>query len=171
MNNPIYIERQRTFSRQRGTFGPLGSISSNGCGAIAIYNILEYFGMHEDFMRVIGRFERLWPLAMPFGGFLGTNIFYLYYMLRKYGFHIRPVFYFTNRSRKMCLEEGTAMLFFYGWRRRFSMGAHYQAGFGESDGRIVLHNSKAVYADMQDLIRKKREREKMWFCMALFVKK
>lgn len=171
MNNPIYIERQRTFSKLRGTFGPLGSISANGCGAIAVYNILEHFGLHEDFMKVISRFERLWPLAMPFGGFLGTNIFYLYYVLKKYGFYIRPIFFLGRKRKRIEWGGQSAILFFYGWRRKWSMGAHYQAGFAEPDGKIILHNPKAVYADMKEMLSKKRERENMWFCMALCVRK
>ena len=168
---PIYIERQRTFSKQLGTFGPLGSISANGCGAIAVYNILEHFGMHEDFMRVIRRFERFWPIALPFGGFLGTNIFYLYYLLCRYGLSVRPLFFIGSWKRHFRLDSDEAILFFYGWRKGRQMGAHYQAGFGDSDGKIILHNSRSVYCGLEDLLKAKKLREKMWFSMALHVKK
>ena len=168
---PIYIERQRTFSKQTGTFGPLGSISANGCGAIAVYNILEHFGMHEDFMKVIHRFERFWPIALPFGGFLGTNIFYLYYILCRYGLRVRPLFFIGPWMKEFHLNSDEAILFFYGWRKRRQMGAHYQAGFGDSEGKLILHNSRSVYTGLEDLLRSKKEREKMWFCMALHVRK
>lgn len=170
-NTPIYIERQRTFSKQRGTFGPIGNISANGCGAIAVYNILAYFGMHEDFMKVIRRFERVWPLALPFGGVLGTNIFYLFFLLKKYHFVVKPVFFCGRRNKAFLSDRDSAILFFYGWRKKWQMGAHYQAGFFEPDGSVVLHNSRAVYSDIHELIQKKRERENMWFCMALHVRR
>lgn len=171
MNKPIYIERQRIYSDRLGTFGPLGSISANGCGAVAIYNILEHFGKHEDFMNVIRRFERTWLLSMPFGGFLGTNIFYLYYCLRKYGFNVRPVFFFGCLKHRISLDDRSSLLVFYGWMKRRKFGAHYQAGFVDTKGRFVLHNPHVTYEGIEDMIRSKKEKEKMWFCMALKVQK
>ena len=56
----IYIERQKNYTKQRGTFGSTGNISANGCGAIAVYNVLIHFGLKADFMDIVERFNRQW---------------------------------------------------------------------------------------------------------------
>ena len=77
----IYIERQKNYTKQRGTFGPTGSISANGCGAIAVYNVLIHFEVKADFMDIVERFNRQWLFSTSFGGFMGSYIFYLAYKI------------------------------------------------------------------------------------------
>ena len=89
-NGKIYIERQKNYTKQRGTFGPFGSISANGCGAIAIYNVLIHFGMKTDFMTIVNRFNRQWLMSTSIGGMMGSYIFYLHYLLKQY-----PNFYWV----------------------------------------------------------------------------
>lgn len=167
---PIFIERQRTFTKQRGTFGPLGNISDNGCGAIALYNVLEFFGVRADFMKLVGRFSRRWLLALPLGGLMGTSIFYLFYELVKYGFRVRPVV-FTERTICRLSEEGTAFIMLYLWRKKYRYGGHFQAGLFGENGTVTLHNPKVTYIDLKDMLAEKKKREHMWFCVALTVAK
>ena len=167
----IYIERQKNYTSHRGSFGPTGSISANGCGAIALYNVLMYFGIRAEFMTIVKRFSRLWPLALSWGGCMGSYITHLYYELKRYKFSVRPVFFTRSVVKKFHLDENSAVIFLYGWRKKWKLGAHYQAGFGNPDGTITLHNPKATYFGMKDLIKEKRRREKMWFCVALMIRK
>lgn len=154
---PIFIERQRTFTKQRGSFGPLGNISDNGCGVIALYNVLEYFGIRVDFMKIAGRFSRRWLVALPFGGFMGTSIFYLFYELVKYGFQVRPVVFTENMIRNMS-AEGTSFIMLYLWRKKFRFGGHFQAGFVGENGEVTLHNPKVTYSDLKDMLAEKKKR-------------
>ena len=167
----IYIERQKNYTKQMGSFGPTGSISANGCGAIALYNVLMYFGIRAEFMTIVKRFSRLWPLALSCGGCMGTYITHLHYELRRYKFSVHPVFFTKRVVKNFHLDEHSAFVFLYGWKKKRKIGAHYQAGFGNPDGTITLHNPKATYFGIADLLKEKRKKEKMWFCMALMIRK
>ena len=167
----IYIERQKNYTKQIGTFGPTGSISANGCGSIALYNILIHFGKHPDFISIVKRFNRLWFLATSFGGCMGTNILYLYHELKHAGFRVKPVFFIGKQSRSLHLDEHSALLFLYFWRKKKRLGGHYQAVFGNPDGTVTLHNPKEMYFGVEDMLKEKRRKEKMWFCMGLAVRK
>lgn len=164
----IYIERQKNYTKQRGTFGPFGSISECGCGAVALYNVLTYFGIRAEFMTIVNRFNRLWPMATSFGGFLGTNIFHLYMELKSFGFKVYPIIFTRQTMETFHLDENTAFIFLYFWRKK-KLGGHYQAGFGNPDGTITLHNPNVTYFGIKDLLREKRKKERMWFCLALMI--
>ena len=167
----IYIERQKNYTKRRGTYGPLGNISGCGCGAVALYNVLTYFGIKTDFMSIVNRFNRLWPIATSCGGCLGTSIFHLYRELKRFPFSVRPVIFTKNTIRNFHLDEKSAFIFLYFWKKKWRLGGHYQAGFGNPDGTITLHNPKATYFGIADLLREKRKKETMWFCLALMIHK
>ena len=171
MKDKIYIERQKNYTRQRGTFGPTGSISANGCGAIAVYNVLTFFGMNVDFMSIVKRFNRQWLFATSVGGCMGSYIFYLAYMLKQYRLQVRPIIFTPKTVKTFHLDEKSAFILLYGWRKKRKFGAHYQAGFGNMDGTITLHNPNTTYLGLQDLLNEKKKREKMWFGMGLMVRK
>lgn len=167
----IYIERQRNYTKQRGSFGPLGNISANGCGAVALYNVLMYFGIRSEFMSIVNRFNRRWLFSTGAAGVLGTTIYYLFYELKRYHFRVYPVIFTKHVTKNFHLDENSAMILLYYWRKNRKLGAHYQAGFGSTDGTITLHNPKAAYMGIQDLLREKKTRENMWFCFALMIRK
>lgn len=171
MEKKIYIERQKNYTKQRGTFGPLGSISANGCGAIAVYNVLMHFGMRTDFMSIVNRFNKNWLVSTSFGGFLGSYIFYLHYILRQYHFHVHPIFFTRKTMESFHLDENSAFILLYGWKKKRKLGAHYQAGFGNADGTITLHNPNVTYFGIRDLLKEKRRKEAMWLCMGLMIRK
>ena len=171
MPDKIYIERQKNYTKQRGTFGPTGSISANGCGAIAVYNILIHFGIKVDFMDIVKRFNRQWLFATSVGGCMGSYIFYLHYLLKQYHFRVRPVIFTSQTMKNFHLDEKSAFILLYGWRKKRKLGAHYQAGFGHADGTITLHNPNAAYFGIQDLLKEKCKKEKMWFSMGLMVQR
>ena len=170
-NGKIYIERQKNYTKQRGTFGPLGSISANGCGAIAIYNVLIHFGMKIDFMTIVNRFNRQWLMSTSIGGMMGSYIFYLHYLLKQYRFQVHPIFFVGKNRKDLHLDEKSAIIFLYFWKKKKKLGAHYQAGFGNADGTITLHNPNATYFGIQDLLNEKCKKETMWLCMALMIRK
>ena len=167
----IYIERQKNYTKQCGTFGPSGSISANGCGAIALYNILIHFGFRTEFMAIVNRFNRLWLAATSFGGCMGTNILYLYHELKRAHLSVKPVFFVGNSMKAIHLDNHSALLFLYFWRKKKRLGGHYQAVFGNPDGTVMLHNPKEFYFGIEDMLKEKRRKEKMWFCMGLLVRK
>ena len=170
-DDKIYIERQKNYTNQRGTFGPLGNISANGCGAIAVYNVLTHFGIQIDFMAIVKRFNRQWLFATSFGGFMGSYIFYLAHILKKYHLQVRPVIFTSRVLRRFHLDDKSALILFYGWRKGRKLGAHYQAGFGHADGSITLHNPNVTYFGIHDMLKEKRKKEHMWMCMGLMVRK
>ena len=167
----IYIERQKNYTKRRGSFGPLGSISGCGCGAIALYNVLTYFGIRTDFMTIVNRFNQKWPAATSFGGFLGTRITHLYRELKRYPFTVYPVLFTDRVIRNFHLDQNSAFILLYYWKKNRRLGGHYQAGFGSADGTITLHNPKVTYFGIEDLLKEKRKKETMWFCMALMIRK
>jgi len=167
----IYIERQKNYTKQIGTYGPLGSISANGCGAIALYNVLIYFGIKTDFMTIVNRFNRLWLIATSCGGILGTSIIHLYRELRQFNFIVYPIFFTRKTIETFHLDHRSALIFLYFWKKKGKLGGHYQAGFGNSDGTITLHNPNVTYFGVKDMLKEKRKKEKLWFCMALMIRK
>ncbi len=168
-HDKIYIERQKNYTKQIGTFGPTGSISANGCGAIAVYNVLTYFGIKVDFMDIVKRFNRQWLFSTSFGGFMGSYIFYLAYLLIQYRLQVHLIFFTPKAMNRFHLDDRSAFILLYGWRKKRKLGAHYQAGFGHADGTITLHNPNATYFGIRDLLKEKRKKEKMWLCIGLIV--
>ena len=168
---PVYIERQKNYTKQIGTFGPTGSIGGCGCGAIALYNVLNHFGIRTDFISIVNRFNRVWPFATTCGGCLGTNIFYLYHILRRYGFSVRPVLFTKKQIQKFRLDHRSAFILLYYWKKKNKIGGHYQAGFANLDGSITIHNSKSTHQDIRALLQEKRKRENMWLCLGLMIQK
>ena len=167
----IYIERQKNYTKQRGTFGSTGNISANGCGAIAVYNVLIHFGLKADFMDIVERFNRQWLFSTSFGGFMGSYIFYLAYILKQYRLQVRPILFTPKAIDTFHLDNRSAFILLYGWRKKQKLGAHYQAGFSHADGTITLHNPNITYFGIKDLMREKRRKENMWFCMGLMIRK
>ena len=122
-------------------------------------------------MTIVDRFNRQWLMATSFGGFLGSYMFYLHYLLKQYHFHVRTIFFTRKTIESFHLDEKSAFIFLYFWRKKRKLGAHYQAGFGNPDGTITLHNPNVTYFGMQDLLKEKRRKEKMWLCMGLMIHK
>ena len=167
----VYIERQKNYTKRRGSYGPTGSISANGCGAIAVYNVLVHFGIPMDFMTIVRRFHQQWPVSTSFGGCMGTLITHIIWELKQYNLRVYPIIFTRKTIKQIHLNENSAMVFLYFWKKKRRLGGHYQAVFGNPDGTITLHNPKETYFGLKDLLREKRKKESMWFCMGLIVRK
>lgn len=150
-----YIEDQRLYTKRRGSYGPLGSISANGCGAVTIYNILHHFSMADGFRPIVEAANRNWLWTMPFFGLLGTNLIYMFAVLHKHGFRMRLRLFEKGVKKR----SPDAYVLFYFWHKGFQIGAHYQAGFPEKDGGLILHNPHEGASSMRELLVHKKKRE------------
>ena len=127
----VYIERQKKYTKRRGSYGPTGSISANGCGAVAVYNVLVHFGIPIDFMTIVRRFHLQWPVATSFGGCMGTLVTHIIWELKQYNLRVRPILFTRKTMKRIHLDDNTAMIFLYFWKKNRRLGGHYQAVFGK----------------------------------------
>ncbi len=142
------IRDQRQFPARRGTFGPLGNIRDNGCGAIAVYNVLAILGTAVPCENIIQQFCRSWVWSTVLGGVLGSNPFYVMRCLKRAGFHTA----FCSRRRA---GNHDAYIAVYLWaNRREGLGAHFQALQRKEAGVLEAWNPCGVYTDFDDFFRR-----------------
>lgn len=75
-----FIERQRTEFFSKMGIG-WGSVAQNGCGCIAVSNLLRYFGKEEPFFNILKAAEK--KKALMGFGYLGCDPFVLVKMLKE----------------------------------------------------------------------------------------
>lgn len=145
------IQSQSVFSAVPGSFGPLGSVRANGCGAIALYNILRLLGCPAEFGSLLKNMRAHWIRSTLLGGILGSNPFYLLGMLRRKE-ELELTFYVVrNRSAAeqiaVC-HDAYLNLYLYRW------GAHYTAAAYQERGLLVCNDpSAADYGDYFERVK------------------
>lgn len=161
-----YIENQKRYASRTGSYGPFGSIAGNGCGAVAVYNILRHFGIPADFKELVDTANRRWLWSQPAFGLMGTNPLYLAELLRRYGFGTRIL----RLDRLYTDPDCDALIFAYAWKRGGKLGAHYQAAFPEADGGFMLHNPHQYFSSLKELAGRKRKDEGMFAAAVIAVR-
>ncbi len=133
------IREQNSCPGKRGTFGPLGSVRKNGCGAIALYNLLQLLGYQEDYGSILADVNRHWLKATVLGGLLGMNPWFLLHYLSnkadKAAFHFTTYRLWNAHSALKIQEHHMAYLNLYFYR----YGGHY-ATSAFYDGRLEIYN-------------------------------
>lgn len=154
---------QTLMSHRRGTFGPLGNLADNGCGVLAVHNLLTMLGIPESCEVLFRRFNRSWLVSTLLGGLLGTNLLYVLFLLKKLGcrycgFYMRLGSGKKDREASQAAQQAEertracgarAYLAVYGWSDgRGHVGAHFQAledVAGESGAFAAYNTPNGVY--------------------------
>lgn len=159
LKNPLkytagFQRDQTKISGRRGTYGPLGNIAANGCGSLAVHNILEYFGMAGTYGDVVRRFNRSWFRSTLCGGILGTNPWFAVRYLKKMGLHTTVHFIYGRKAYRCEPENRQAFLTVYLWKQHWKIGGHYQALVRLRSGRLESFNSPdRIYDDVQEFYK------------------
>lgn len=139
-------------------FGLFGNVAANGCGAIALYNVLLASGIELTLGEII-RGLRL-RLGLPFGGICGANCFivaaYLGHWLK---LRLRFLFLGDLSAYSQC----DSVIIMYYWRRKFKLGAHYICGIRAEDGCFDFYNYSAnvCHSNLQDFLTAMRGRHEL----------
>jgi hypothetical protein len=112
---------QRQLSNRRGSYGPLGNAAANGCGTVALYNLLQLLGQPVAYERLERQLCRHWLSATLAGGLLGSNPLYIFLLLRRLtGVRLRFHLY-CGGTHPRWMEQEHLFLNLYIYR----IGAHY----------------------------------------------
>lgn len=103
----------------------------NGCGAVALYNIMYFHGKADSFVKMLCRLEKT-VLAL---GYLGSSPVAMMHFLEKYGFSVTLV---STKENIYKLREKDSCLIHYFIRKDFS--AHCVAGLPRGDGKFFFYN-------------------------------
>ncbi len=141
MTEQKLIRSQSVFSAVPGSFGPLGNVRANGCGAIALYNVLRLLGYTVEYGELLREMRMHWPRATLLGGILGSNPFYLLGLLRRKKGLALTFYGVRNRAdagRVAKCHDVYLNLYLYRW------GAHYTAAVYRKQGLFVCNDPSTV---------------------------
>jgi hypothetical protein len=77
------ILNQKQLTHLRGSCGPWGNMADNGCGVVALYNLLQLLDIPVSYEKLRSHVQKHWLRATLVGGLLGSNPFYLFFELRR----------------------------------------------------------------------------------------
>lgn len=140
------INNQQYLDKTRGSFGKLGSIAGNGCGAIAMTNICLMEKVPMDLDKMIKLVEK--NNGTLAGGLLGMNPCMVSKIMKKFGFKVKYLGKLTSINQ---LKKYKYFIILYGWAEKMTIGAHYQAGRLIANNQIELFNPYAVYDSVAEL--------------------
>jgi hypothetical protein len=101
------------------------SVPQAGCGAIAVYNILEMYGKHMDLADVIHELEENGGLILD--GKFGTNIYALRDLLHNQGIESQVIMYPDNLDSKIRMAGGAIISYQDGERYHY-IAIEYKEG-------------------------------------------
>ena len=128
------INNQGDYSNLAGTYGSMGSIGGNACGAIAVHNALNILGMSKKFEGTQYLYDKYWPGTTVVGGLLGTNPLPIIGQFNSMGFDTK-VYY----GAKNVKNDHDAYIALYVWKEGSDLGAHYIAG-EYKEGKLYVYN-------------------------------
>ena len=140
LRHPSYINNQHDASIAGLPFGEKGNISDNGCGVVALYNVLRAAGSPVQFENAREFFNNV-PLSPLLGGTGGLNPMALDATLR-------TTFGFDKVKLSSLAEEkdADAYIVLYGYlnKRSNNIGAHYVTLVHEENGDYLPLNDPAL---------------------------
>jgi hypothetical protein len=77
------ILNQKQLTHLRGSYGPWGNMADNGCGTVALYNLMQLLDVPVSYEKLHSHVQKHWLRATLAGGLLGSNPFYLFSQLRR----------------------------------------------------------------------------------------
>lgn len=87
----------------------LGSIAKNGCGAVAVYNILVLENKYEPLPEIVKYFDNSNEV---FYGILGTNSFSIVRYMKKKGYEANIYFNYKNFKEKAVNSKYSILMYF-----------------------------------------------------------
>lgn len=139
------INNQPYLDKTRGSFGKLGSIAGNGCGAIAMTNICLMEKKQVDLDKMIRKILSYCDGVLA-GGALGTNPVVVPRIMKSFGFKVK---YLGNLKSINQLKNYKYFIVLYTWKNKAQLGAHYQAG-RLLNNQLELFNPYAVYDSVEE---------------------
>ena len=135
----LFMENQNSPEMTRLKYAR-SDMTRSGCGLIAVYNALVYFGREGVSLPdlIAGAENRG---AMVAGGKLGTSPVSLLRILREHGFVTR-VGYSEAADNRILSDGEAAILMFLNNRRKPAEGLHFVFLSREEDGRWIIHNAR-----------------------------
>ena len=130
------IDDQNSFPYASFLFGDNGTMSDNGCGIIALYNLYLYNGGRADFTCFYESITKATGSVEVLGGDLGTNPFKMTQLIQVALQNSEVHF------GKELLANHDAYVYLYLWIGKSGMGAHYVATTSNSDGTYTAYNDQ-----------------------------
>jgi hypothetical protein len=152
---PSYISYQNREEKIYGqkmsdiSFG-LGNIASNGCGVIALYNVLLSKQSNTNFHYV--KYEVILRGGLNAGGYLGANPITLIRILRTRFWNVRTI-WGDNKPYSWMYASITAEAVVVLYRYKNSLAMHYVAGIkSDEKGKFIFYNCPFANGKEMDLI-------------------
>ena len=140
-----FINDQPQLDSTKGSYGSLGSVANNGCGAIAMTNVCLMNNMENIDLNDIIQRNLAKKSGVVLGGALGTNPMSIKRVLEELGFKVKYLGIFTNTQQ---VKKYKYFIVLYTWIYKKQVGMHYQAGRVLSNGQLELFNPYHKYKDV-----------------------
>ena len=171
--NTDFISSQIAFDETLSTFGLSGNIDANGCGSIAMYNVLH--GMGEDvsyktvatdivnesneLKYVYSGIKDNYPTNMD--GTFGLAPSYIKEYLGRYGYKVEEKSIGEVSAEDYDLQSHAAYISMYFWfdKKNIKLGGHYEALIPNEEGGLDAYNMYDYYDDFIHYNKSKEEIE------------
>ena len=131
------INDQHDFANLRFGFG---NISDNGCGAVAVYNILKLEGQNPYFPDIIREFDMFGQNAFGLGGAKPRKVISV---LKENGFSVKFTFD-HNKFESLAQNSKYAIYLYYGMENNVPFG-HYQLMYNFDGAKFQTINITGTY--------------------------
>ncbi len=139
-----FIDNQNTLINL--PYGSRGNVADNGCGSIACYNLLHYFGYIISYHAIHDYFND--NRRVIFRGRWGTNPLSIKkYLNKKHNIRVKMHFGIIPD------ESYDAYIVMNIYKTKKSVSAHYVFGYFEA-GRFITYNLNHNYDDLKEYIKK-----------------
>lgn len=158
--NTNFINDQRSFDDTLSSFGIKGNINKNGCGSIAMYNVLHAFGEDIPYRTVIENIAKDSPKiflksSTIGGGVFGLNPLYMKGYLKRQGYEVKRAVF---KRKDFAIKEEAAYIAIYLWfdSKHSEIGGHYEALIPTKEGALQAYNISRIYEDFRDYEKVKK---------------
>ena len=144
--NKEFINNQSSLDSTKGSYGKLGSLAGNACGAIAMTNICRMDNKDIELDTIVQQ-NLSKAGGVILGGALGTNPLAVKRVLEGYGFKVKYLGAWRNIAQ---IAPYKYFIVLYSWAIRGALGLHYQAGRLLPNGQLELFNPHNIYNSITD---------------------
>lgn len=167
-NSQIEIEEGVIFNQSKKPYGDfryggLGNVDANGCGAVAVYDIMKMKDKNIEFADVVRYFDVNGNFAY---GLLGTRPSRVISYLRRYGFDVGYAFMEENFDQ--LAKQSEFAIFLYVGKVNGQLGGHYHllTDYNHRTGKYQSINPSG-YASFKELFEMTEE---CFFKMLIYVR-
>lgn len=145
------ITDQHKLNHTRGSYGPLGNVSANGCGMLALYNALQLLGHDISYDGMYRHVRKYWWKTLLLGGLLGTNPIFVFGQLKRItGRRLSWKTYFGKDNEAEWMRPGIYLILYL-----HRCGAHYAAA-QQTTEQLLVYNDIRENHNLPDYYRKIR---------------